>query len=121
MANGHRRERVFRAEIPLPRTDNDGVPFARTDIAWFEAGLRKIGSGFRKYEEARGVWEGEETTYEEAVAVYVVTFPASRLRHLKALANEASSVFRQEAILVEVSEVNAMLLAGNGNRTGSIR
>jgi hypothetical protein len=109
--NGTAPTRHRRATIPLPVADNHGVPFPEDDVAWFEETLLGIGSGFRKHLRSQGVWDNGGFIHREPVAVYVTTVPAERMSALKTLLDEACRVFRQEAVLLEITDVEKVLVA----------
>jgi hypothetical protein len=110
--------RYLRVTIPLPVADNAGAPFPAEDVMWFETGLLRIGSGFRKHLRVWGGWDDDGTVCEEPVAVYEVTIEVKRLDEVEALLEKAGAVFRQKAILLEVSRVEKVLLRNFNGHEG---
>jgi hypothetical protein len=110
----------LRVTIPLPLADNAGAPFPAEDVKWFETGLLRIASGFRKHLRVWGGWDDDGTVCEEPVAVYEVTIEAERLGEVEVLLEKAGAIFRQKAILLEVSRVEKILLRtfnGHGGKS----
>lgn len=98
-----------RVSIPIPVADNKGVRFSRELFEWLEGEFRKLASGFRKHHRVLGGWE-DGSRRDEWVVVYEVTIEAQHTRELVVLAEEARSVFHQDAILFEVTGVEKILL-----------
>jgi hypothetical protein len=104
----------YRVTIPLPVADGSGYCFPEAIVRWFENGLLRIGSGFRKHHQACGVWETDGSVLKEEVTVYVATIETGRFCQLAGLLEEARRVFHQSALLVEVARVDKFLLTGSG-------
>lgn len=106
--------KCLQIKIPLPTADNEGIPFPSADIKWFEGQLTQIGGGYRKHRWVEGAWNGGGKIDQETVVLYACDIEPTELHEIQKLAAEARSIFRQEAILVEVMPVIKFLVTGSG-------